>query len=154
VSNSIRIEGIGKLFRKLDAIGGAFHNKKVLMKMAALASSEIKAHTLAGQDEHGKAFKPYSRGYLAGMRKKGRKLSNKVNLFDSGDMFRSITWKMKSKRSAVVFLRSAEQAIKASAHHFGGGNLPRRPWFGLQKGEQKKLTDVLRSEIQRVLHGP
>lgn len=54
-----------------------------------LAREQIVRHTVAGTDEEGKAFKPYSQGYAKRRAKEG--LSTRVSLQLSGGMLQSIT---------------------------------------------------------------
>ena len=73
---------------------GALADVKLLARedwaaVGRLARERIVRHTTAGNDEDGKSFAPYSKGYAKQRAKEG--LSTRVSLQLSGGMLQSIT---------------------------------------------------------------
>jgi len=137
---AVKIKGISSLQKRLKTLEQSYSDDAAL-KMAAMGITLVKEHTLKGQDENNKAFKPYA---------KGSKKSGHVDLFDRGNMFRAMMFKKAGKGKAAIYFTRTEEAIKAFAHHTGS-RMPKRAFFGLQPNESKKLKTLLESIIDKAI---
>lgn len=132
----------------LKRLSKGVNNDRVALRAAAMASDRIKTRTLEGKDYRGRKFKGYSKGYLAQKKAKGG--SSKVDLFDSGEMFRSMQWRRSGKMQAVIsFVRNNKgQADYALAHHTGT-RMPKREFFRLSTEDKKEIRELIRRGIRR-----
>jgi len=87
----------------------------------------------------GGKFTGYSPKYAKFRRFKGR--TNRPNLEFSGKMLGAITSRADRKKATIFFTRAAE-AKKAA------GNNKLRPFFGLNRKEEKKLGDIFFRNIK------
>ena len=104
--------------------------KKALNVTAMYAESYLLNRTEEGRGYRG-VFAPYSAGYAKFRRKKGRQIRT-VDFNFSGRMLASIKHTTKKDEAIIGFSRAAE-AKKAAMLNI------KRPWFGFNNPEQKKI---------------
>jgi hypothetical protein len=125
----------------------------------------IIARTKEGTDVNGSPFAPYAP--LTKLIRAGReKITDHVNLEDTGKMFKAILTRMRimpnglegeiyvSGGGAVKSSKNAKPvtaAERAIYHQTGGGKLPQRKWFGLGAQRVAEIMDRLNALIQRML---
>ena len=91
-----------------------------LNRVSAYGVKQITEKTQKGQKPDGGTFEPYAKSTRKSRLKRGRQVSF-VDLTDTGQMFRSLTWNAKGNKSELFFRRQAENR-KASYHdYFGAG---------------------------------
>lgn len=115
-----------------------------LESFAQEAIEEINQRTLDNSDVSGKAFARYSKEYAE---KKGVS-RNSVDLFLEGDMLNNLTYDIDPDRGVVEILLTGEEAAKGHGHHTGGGNLPKRRWFGLTPDEVEAITNQVAEDVE------
>lgn len=104
--------------------------RKALNVTAMYAESYLLNRTEEGRGYRG-LFAPYSLGYAKFRKKKGRQI-NTVDFNFSGKMLGSIKHTVRKDEAIIGFSRATE-AKKAAMLNI------KRPWFGFNNGEQKKI---------------
>ena len=91
-----------------------------LNRVSAYGVKQITEKTQKGKTPDGGSFEGYAKSTRKSRLKRGRQVSF-VDLTDTGQMFRSLTWNAKGNKSELFFRRQAENR-KASYHdYFGAG---------------------------------
>jgi hypothetical protein len=105
--------------------------------------TRMSARTRSGNDINNQAFTPYTPGYAAFKKKKGRS-SSPVDLTYKGSMLRAITQKVFKQGGSLVaevFFNSALESKKAE------GNLKKRDFFGFSDEQferiKRKIVEAL-----------
>jgi len=104
--------------------------KKALNVTAMYSENYLLNRTEEGRGYRG-AFAPYSLGYAKFRKKKGRQ-TTLVDFNFSGRMLASISHTTKKEEAAIRFNRASE-AKKAAMLNI------KRPWFGFNESEQKRI---------------
>lgn len=108
-------------------------------EFAERAIEMIINRTQSGKSIHGRNFKKYSEAYAE---KKGVGV-NDVDLTLNFDMLSSLS----DESSTKIRLSVDESQTEKGFNHHVGDTLPRRTWFGINKGETKTIVNELRSKI-------
>jgi hypothetical protein len=107
----------------------------VFDKAVQVEVSRMSARTRSGNDVNDQSFDPYSPGYAAFKKKKGRSASP-VDLTFKGSMLRAITQKVFKQGGSLVaevFFNSALESKKAE------GNLKKRDFFGFSDEQLERI---------------
>tara|TARA_A100001201_G_scaffold81561_1_gene72746 strand:+ start:348 stop:812 length:465 start_codon:yes stop_codon:yes gene_type:complete len=112
---------------------------KALNNVSNMAIFMIDKRTKKGLLPDGGRMLPYEKSTIKRRKKKGRQTSF-VDLEDSGQMFRSLTYDIKGLKSSLFF-RGQDQNKKASYHDiFGVGKKKTiRPFFSIGNKEEDKI---------------
>jgi len=105
-------------------------------------TDKIVDNTTQSKTKEGSKFpdNTYSKEYA---KKKGR--TGPVDLLLSGDMLNSLRGKISGTREITISIEGST-APRAHGHITGGGNLPRRDFFGLpRKDEVKIMLDTVKA---------
>jgi len=116
--------------------------KQSLARVSQFGIKQITEKTQKGQKPDGGTFEPYAKSTRKSRSEKGRQVTF-VDLTDTGQMFRSLTWNAKGKKSELFFRRQAENR-KASYHdYFGirkkGGGKVYRPFFSIGRKDEIQI---------------
>ena len=97
---------------------------------------------------HPSEFKGYSKEYRESPEFKafGKSPTGKVNLKLTGDMLELIDIKKQDSNSITIGVDS-DEVLKAYNHQTGD-TVPRRPWFGISKGELMEIVQELKPEVR------
>jgi hypothetical protein len=112
---------------------------KALNKVSNMAIFMIDKRTKKGLLPDGGKMIPYAKSTVKRRKKKGRQ-TGFVDLEDSGQMFRSLTYDIKGLKSSLFF-RGQDQNKKASYHDFFGVGKKKtiRPFFSIGNKEEDKI---------------
>jgi len=112
---------------------------KALNNVSNMAIFMIDKRTKKGLLPDGGRMLPYEKSTIKRRKKKGRQ-TGFVDLEDSGQMFRSLTYDIKGLKSSLFF-RGQDQNKKASYHDiFGVGKKKTiRPFFSIGNKEEDKI---------------
>ena len=112
---------------------------KALNNVSNMAIFMIDKRTKKGLLPDGGRMLPYAKSTVKSRKKKGRQ-TGFVDLEDSGQMFRSLTYDIKGLKSSLFF-RGQDQNKKASYHDiFGAGRSKTvRPFFSIGNKEEDKI---------------
>tara|TARA_R100000773_G_C4195223_1_gene99641 strand:+ start:369 stop:833 length:465 start_codon:yes stop_codon:yes gene_type:complete len=112
---------------------------KALSKVSNMAIFMIDKRTKKGLLPDGGRMKPYAKSTIKRRKKKGRQ-TGFVDLEDTGQMFRSLTFKTKGLKSSLFF-RGQDQNEKASFHDIFGAGKKKvvRPFFSIGDKEEDKI---------------
>ena len=112
---------------------------KALNKVSNMAIFMIDKRTKKGLLPDGGKMIPYAKSTVKRRKKKGRQ-TGFVDLEDSGQMFRSLTFDIKGLKSSLFF-RGQDQNKKASYHDFFGVGKKKtiRPFFSIGNKEEDKI---------------
>jgi hypothetical protein len=132
--------------------------QKALADASAFQVDSIRERTeQRGKDVQGRAFKPYSKGYIQARRKRSNDPSNQdttpksfVDLNFTGKMFSSLTFTTRPSRG-ILFFKTAQQSKKAFIHNTGKGRMPKREFFGVSSLDQKKINAIIGKSIKKAL---
>ena len=134
-SNTIEVQNyLKKLEKKLPrAI------EESLNRVSAYGVKQITEKTQKGELPDGGRFKPYAKSTRKSRQEKGRQVSF-VDLTDTGQMFRSLTWKAKGKQSTLFFRRQSENRKAAYHDIFGAGKKKViRPFFSIGRKDEIQI---------------
>ena len=123
---------------------------KALNKVSAYAVDQIQTKTQKGELPDGGRFKPYAKSTRKSRQEKGRQVSF-VDLTDTGQMFRSLTWKAKGKQSTLFFRRQSENR-KAAYHDFFGAGKKKvvRPFFSIGRKDEIQIQKRFAQHLFRL----
>ena len=112
---------------------------KALNKVSNMAIFMIDKRTKKGLLPDGGKMIPYAKSTVKRRKKKGRQ-TGFVDLEDTGQMFRSLTYDIKGLKSSLFF-RGQDQNKKASYHDFFGVGKKKtiRPFFSIGNKEEDKI---------------
>ena len=110
-----------------------------LNRVSAYGVKQITEKTQKGKPPDGGSFEGYAKSTRKSRLKRGRQVSF-VDLTDTGQMFRSLTWKAKGYKSELFFRRQAENR-KASYHDFFGAGKKKvvRPFFSIGRKDEIQI---------------
>ena len=110
-----------------------------LNRVSAYGVKQITEKTQKGQKPDGGTFEPYAKSTRKSRSEKGRQVTF-VDLTDTGQMFRSLTWNAKGKKSELFFRRQAENR-KASYHDYFGAGKKKvvRPFFSIGRKDEIQI---------------
>ena len=96
---------------------------------------------------------PYSKEYADSLDfKAAGKSRGKVNMTLTGDMLGLMDVTKIEGNSITIGWNDTEESAKAHGHSTGGGNLPRRPFFGVSKSElqeiKKEFGDAINEAVR------
>ena len=118
---------------------------KALNKVSNMAIFMITKRTQSGNLPDGGKMIPYAKSTVKSRKKRGRQ-TGFVDLKDSGQMFRSLTYDIKGLKSSLFF-RGQDQNKKASYHDFFGVGKKKtiRPFFSIGNKEENKIRQEFTS---------
>ena len=121
--------------------------KTALNKVSAFAVKQVTEKTQKGEKPDGGRFKGYAKSTKKDRTKRGRQIGF-VDLTDTGQMFRSLTFKANRNKSTLFFRRQAENR-KASYHDFFGAGKKKviRPFFAIGRKDENKIRDIFFKSI-------
>jgi len=114
---------------------------KAIGKTGTLGKSIILDRTKLGKGINS-AFKPYTPEYMAVLSEEG-KPDSPVDLYNTGQMLRSMQTKQLNSRTAQIYFDNPEAAKKAAF------NNEARPFFGFNPKEEQRLSTYFRKEMNR-----
>ncbi len=114
---------------------------KAIGRTGTLGKSIILDRTKLGKGINS-AFKPYTPEYMAVLSEEG-KPDSPVDLYNTGQMLRSMQTKQLNSRTAQIYFDNPEAAKKAAF------NNETRPFFGFSAKEEKRLAVHFRKEMDR-----
>ena len=119
--------------------------EKALNKVSNMAIFMITKRTQSGKLPDGGLMKAYAKPTVKNRKKRGRQ-TGFVDLKDSGQMFRSLTYDIKGLKSSLFF-RGQDQNEKASYHDFFGVGKKKtiRPFFSIGNKEEDKIKQEFAS---------
>jgi len=125
--------------------------EKALNKVSNMAVFMITKRTQSGNLPDGGKMIPYAKSTVKNRKKRGRQ-TGFVDLTDSKQMFRSLTYEIKGLRSSLFF-RGQDQNKKASYHDiFGVGKKKTvRPFFSIGNKEEDKIRQEFASTYFKAL---
>ena len=110
-----------------------------LNRVSAYGVKQITEKTQKGKPPDGGSFEGYAKSTRKSRLKRGRQVSF-VDLTDTGQMFRSLTWNAKGNKSELFFRRQAENR-KASYHDYFGAGKKKvvRPFFSIGRKDEIQI---------------
>lgn len=112
---------------------------RAILRTGLLGQQIIKQRTAAGVGFTG-SFKAYSSQYMATLSAEGKPTSP-VDLFNTGQMLRSMQVRRRDERTAEIYFDNKEAARKAAM------NNETRPFFGFNQNEEARLADYFRKQL-------
>jgi len=114
----------------------------LMLEMAQYGVAQIKMRTAAGEDHNNHLFKPYAASTKIFRASTGHP-TNKVNLFLTGEMLKSMHGRAVHKKEAKIMFKKNKEAEKASQ------NQKTRPFFGLNKEDITGLIRIYKNHLAR-----
>lgn len=112
---------------------------KAILKTGLLGQQIIKTRTSKGIG-FGGSFKGYSPQYMAALSAQG-KPSSPVDLFNTGQMLRSMQVRRRDRSTAEIYFDNKNAAEKAAM------NNKTRPFFGFNRKEEERLGNYFRKQL-------
>jgi len=103
-------------------------------QMASDVSKKIRDRTSKGNDVNNTPFQKYSDAYIL-YKKKEYGVGSKVNMRAKGTMIESVKPIKMGVGWHRVLVNDNNRALIGWAHQTGGGNVPVRQWFGINKAD-------------------
>ena len=140
-----------ELSKSLERIQKQFSSviKQTLANVSALQIRNIRDRTQRkGISVNGSPFKSYSEGYKRAKVKE----SGVVDLTDTGQMFSSLTSKIRPSKG-TLFFRNMFANKKAFFHDKAGAGKGKviRPFFGINRQEEKQIVKVFVDKISKIV---
>ena len=140
-----------ELSKSLEQIQKQFPSviKQTLANVSALQIRNIRDRTQRkGISVNGSPFKEYSEGYKRAKVKE----SGVVDLTDTGQMFSSLTSKIRPSKG-TLFFRNMFANKKAFFHDKAGAGKGKviRPFFGINRQEEKQIVKVFVDKISKIV---
>ena len=140
-----------ELSKSLERIQKQFSSviKQTLANVSALQIRNIRDRTQRkGISVNGSPFKTYSEGYKRAKVKE----SGVVDLTDTGQMFSSLTSKIRPSKG-TLFFRNMFANKKAFFHDKAGAGKGKviRPFFGINRQEEKQIVKVFVDKISKIV---
>ena len=117
-----------------------------LAKASQFGIMRITDKTQQGQLPDGGRLRPYKKSTKKSRLKRGRQVG-KVDLTDTGRMFRSLTSKI-TKSKGTLFFRRQEENKKAFFHDTGTRFMEARPFFAIGRRDEDKIRDIFFKAIK------
>lgn len=114
---------------------------KAIGRVGSLGKQIILKRTKVGQGVDG-PFKAYTAEYMSKLASQG-KPDSPVDLFNTGQMIRSMQVRQTNSRTAEIYFDNPEAAKKAAF------NDRTRPFFGFNAKEEDRLVALFRKEIDK-----
>jgi hypothetical protein len=114
---------------------------KAIGRVGSLGKQIILQRTKVGEGIDG-PFKPYTAEYMSKLASQG-KPDSPVDLFNTGQMIRSMQVRRANSRTAEIYFDNPEAAKKAAF------NDRTRPFFGFNQKEEDRLVALFRREIDK-----
>jgi hypothetical protein len=112
---------------------------RAILRTGLLGQQIIKQRTAKGVG-FGGGFKGYSPQYMAALSKQGKPTSP-VDLFNTGQMLRSMQVRRRDNRTAELYFDNKQAAEKAAM------NNKTRPFFGFNRKEELRLGEYFRKQL-------
>ena len=151
----IKVTGEKEVQKQFSNFRKNMLTKKVMGEMSAHAITLIFENTVDdGKDKTGTPFKEYSNSYLQRKQERGgRFFTGDVNLFDKGEMFGNLTFRVVSSNSAFLHFPKAFERLKAAGHIKGSKILPKRDFFGLTPNGEKEVLEIAENHLEELANG-
>ena len=117
-----------------------------LAKASQFGIMRITDTTQQGQLPDGGRLRPYKKSTRKARLRKGRQV-DRVDLTDTGRMFRSLTTKI-TKSKGTLFFRRNEENKKAFFHETGTKFMQPRPFFAIGRRDEDKIRDIFFKAIK------
>ena len=117
-----------------------------LAKASQFGIMRITDKTQSGELPDGGRFRPYKKSTRKSRLRKGRQV-DRVDLTDTGRMFRSLTSKI-TKSKGTLFFRRQEENKKAFFHETGTRFMQPRPFFAIGRRDEDKIRDIFFRSIK------
>lgn len=114
---------------------------KAIGRVGSLGKQIILKRTKDGEGVDG-PFKPYTAAYMSRLNRQG-KPDSPVDLFNTGQMLRSMQVRQANSRTAEIYFDNPAAAKKAAF------NDQTRPFFGFNAKEEDRLVALFRKEIDK-----
>jgi len=139
------IQGGKKRMAILNKIQDFLDNgdQQLMDEIGHYAVTKLLLRTSQGKDKKGNTFKPYSKAYKKIRDKKGLPTA-KVDLFFSGKMLGSLTYKTEEKETKLYFT-DREQSLKALF------NNRKREFFGISDIEQAEIQKMVALHLKKLI---
>jgi len=111
-----------------------------LAKASQFGIMRITDKTQQGQLPDGGRLRPYKKSTRKARLRKGRQV-DRVDLTDTGRMFRSLTSKI-TKSKGTLFFRRQEENKKAFFHETGTRFMQPRPFFAIGRRDEDKIREI------------
>ena len=121
-----------------------------LNRVSAYGVKQITEKTQSGKLPDGGRFKGYAKSTKKNRSKRGRQIGF-VDLTDTGQMFRSLTFKSTKNKSSLFFRRQSENR-KASYHDFFGAGKSKvvRPFFSIGRKDEIQIQKRFAQHLFRL----
>ena len=121
-----------------------------LNRVSAYGVKQITEKTQKGIMPDGGSFQPYAESTKKDRQERNRQVAF-VDLTDTGQMFRSLTWKADRKKSTLFFRRQSENR-KAAYHDFFGAGKKKvvRPFFSIGRKDEIQIQKRFAQHLFRL----
>ncbi|MBQ3347578.1 MAG: phage virion morphogenesis protein [Synergistaceae bacterium] len=146
---SIHVEGIRKAQQKLKLTAEKLRDMRQFWTSVGMyvQRQTIRERFDKEQTPDGQKWKPLSPATIK-HRKKHHKKGNMKILQDTGELRRSVAYEADDKS-----VRIGSKLKYARTHQFGRGNIPARPFLGVNDPEKLHITSMFRQYVKRNILG-
>lgn len=149
-SVTFSIEGINPLKNLLLRLAESGITSRLLMaEIGTFLVTNIKLRTAKGIDASGRSFEPYTPKYKFFRQKKGLQ-TEKVDLFFTGSMISSMTYKATDKVASVYFLNTSDKSGAKNPNKAAWLN-EKREFFALSNSDIDEIEEIVDDFIRRNL---
>ena len=147
MAGGFKVEVLGSAYiqAKFNRLEDVLDSKKLMSEIGTFIIAEIKLRTSKGKDADGKDFKPYSAQYVL-FRSKKKAPVGKVDLFLTGSMMSSMTYKSTKKQTKVYFLDTEDKSGSNNPQKASALNKNRK-FFALSEEDLREIKEIIQDYI-------
>ena len=146
---NIQADGVSNVRQKLKTIADKLRDMRQLWGAVGMyiQRQTIKERFDKEQSPNGQKWKPLSKATI-NHRKKCNKSGNIKILQDTGELRRSIAYE-----AGANYARVGTALKYAKTHQFGRGNIPARPFLGVNDEEKRHINSMISAYIKKNILG-
>lgn len=145
VSVKVSQKQVNEITRRLREAKKSATSRRIMQVVLLNLKQGIFLRTITGKDKNNVSFIPYSAEYAE---EEGKTL---VNLIQTEGMFNSMTQKVLSNDTGMIFFSNARGRELARKHIKGEGKLPQRDFFGLSPEQEIGAVKLYQREVNKQL---
>jgi phage gpG-like protein len=152
--SGITVIGLSALKRRMTKLKRKIENpdKALLTEIGMFMQLRIKERTAEGKDVDGTLFEPYSPAYKVFRQKKGHPV-NKVNLFFTGSMMSSMTFRTGGNEVELYFLNTSDPSGARNPQKAFFLNED-RTFFSLSEQDVEDIVEIVNDYYRDILRQP
>jgi len=145
----IKVEGLNRMLSRFSRREKGFFSSQLMGEIATYVITAILRRTAQGIDADRQPFEPYSPPYRLFREETGHQ-GSPVNLFYTGSMLSSMTYKASKNRAEVFFMNTSAPDQDVTNPQKAFYNQQSRNFFAISEREQEQIREMVRDYINNI----